>query len=212
MKKRFGRTSAPDPERRRCRTLQRVLDGDGPLPPAAADWPRPVLGYTGTIHPDRVDVASGRCAGAAHLPQGTVALVGPNFLTGEDQAAAGRCANVVLTGPVPYAELPEYMRAFDVCITPHRVTPFTESLNPIKLWEYLAAGKPIVATDVAGFRDYPQFVRIAPDADGFAAGRVGKALGESRAAAEARRARKPGAIRGMPVWTDVAGCLRKRPR
>ena len=29
-------------------------------------------------------------------------------------------------------------------ITPHRVTPFTESLNPIKLWEYLAAGKPIV--------------------------------------------------------------------
>ncbi len=53
------------------------------------------------------------------------------------------------------------MRAFDVCLTPHLVTPFTESLNPIKLWEYLAAGKPIVATPVAGFREYPELVRLA---------------------------------------------------
>jgi teichuronic acid biosynthesis glycosyltransferase TuaH len=70
---------------------------------------------------------------------------------------------------VAYAEIPNIMRAFDVCITPHRVTAFTESLNPIKLWEYLAAGKPIVSTDVAGFRDYPQFVRIATGAEEFVA-------------------------------------------
>jgi glycosyltransferase involved in cell wall biosynthesis len=46
------------------------------------------------------------------------------------------------------------MRAFDVCIVPHQVTPFTESLNPLKLFEYLAAGLPVVSTDVAGFRDF----------------------------------------------------------
>jgi teichuronic acid biosynthesis glycosyltransferase TuaH len=77
------------------------------------------------------------------------------------------------------------MRAFDVCITPHRVTPFTESLNPIKLWEYLAAGKPIVSTNVAGFRDYPQFVTIA-DADGFNEA-VQTTLHEDPTRAEARR-------------------------
>ncbi len=61
------------------------------------------------------------------------------------------------------------MRAFDVCIVPHKVTPFTESLNPIKLWEYLAAGKPIVATDLAGFRDFPDLVSITKTYDQFIA-------------------------------------------
>ena len=165
---------------------RRVLDGSGPLPAPADGWPRPVLGYTGSIHPDRVDVPLVESL-ARRFPQGTVALVGPNMLPVGDRQRLAACPNVVLTGPVPYAQVPEFMRAFDVCITPHRVTAFTESLNPIKLWEYLAAGKPIVATDVAGFRDYPQFVRIAPDADGFARA-VEAALQESLVAGEARRA------------------------
>ncbi len=163
-----------------------VLDGQGPLPAPADGWAKPVIGYTGSIHPDRVDVALVESL-ARRFPSGTVALVGPNMLTGKDLARLQACPNVVLTGPVPYARLPEMMRAFDVCMTPHRVSAFTESLNPIKLWEYLAAGKPIVSTDVAGFRDYPQFVRIASDADGFADA-VEAALREDPAAGEARRA------------------------
>lgn len=162
-----------------------VLDGTGPLPSPAEDWAQPVLGYTGTIHPDRVDVSLVEAL-AKRFPSGTIALVGPNMLTGEDKQRLAACGNVVLTGPVPYAEVPGIMRAFDVCITPHRVTPFTESLNPIKLWEYLAAGKPIVATPVAGFRDYPQFVRLASDADGFAEA-VAAALAEDPLVGEARR-------------------------
>ena len=144
----------------------RVLDSADPLPASAAAWTKPVLGYTGTVHPDRVDVALIEAL-ARGLPEGSIALVGPNMLPASDEARLRRCGNVVLTGAVPYSEIPVYMRAFDVCITPHRVTPFTESLNPIKLWEYLAAGKPIVSTDVAGFRDYPQFVRIARNAKEF---------------------------------------------
>ena len=69
------------------------------------------------------------------------------------------------------------MARFDVCIVPHQRTEFMESLNPIKLWEYLAAGKPIVSTDVAGFRDYPQWVRLANDAPAFVAA-CRAALGE----------------------------------
>jgi len=74
---------------------------------------------------------------------------------------------VFLHPPVPYHDVPRYMRAFDVCITPHRVTPFTNSLNPIKLWEYLAAGKPIISTPVAGFVDFPHHVYIASDSATF---------------------------------------------
>ena len=163
-----------------------VLDNSLPLPEDAARWPRPVFGYTGTLHPDRVDVALIE-AFARGLASGTVALIGPNHLTPENMARLGRAANVALLGPQPYESLPDYMRAFDVCITPHRVTPFTESLNPIKLWEYLAAGKPIVSTNVAGFRDYPQFVRIAADADDFAR-QCAAALGEAPEVAAARQA------------------------
>jgi glycosyltransferase involved in cell wall biosynthesis len=42
-----------------------------------------------------------------------------------------------------------------------------QSLQPIKLWEYLAAGKPIVATAVSGFRDHPGLVRLATGCDEF---------------------------------------------
>ena len=145
-----------------------------------------MLGYTGTIHPDRVDVALVEAI-AKCLPQGTVALVGPNLLPAVEQERLAQCGNVVLTGPVPYQQVPEYMRAFDISITPHRRTPFTESLNPIKLWEYLAAGKPIVSTDVAGFRDYPALVRLANDAESFVRAAC-EAQEEDPACAEARRA------------------------
>ena len=163
-----------------------VLDGTGPLPSPADGWAKPVLGYTGTVHPDRVDVSLVESL-ARRFSSGTIALVGPNLLTADDRQRLAACGNVALTGPVPYARIPETMRAFDVCITPHRRTAFTESLNPIKLWEYLAAGKPIVATDVAGFRDYPQFVRLASDADSFGQA-VEDALSEKDTAGEARRA------------------------
>ena len=146
----------------------RVLDGDGSPHPLVADLPRPVFGYVGTVHPDRVDVGV-VAALAADFPGGSVVLAGPEFLPAEARSRLLRMGNVLLTGPVPYASVPDVMRGFDVCITPHRVTPFTESLNPIKLWEYLAAGKPIVSTDVAGFRDYPELVDLAGDAEQFVA-------------------------------------------
>jgi glycosyltransferase involved in cell wall biosynthesis len=94
-------------------------------------------------------------------------FVGPNHLPGDVVGQLTARGNVYFTGAVPYLKIPEYMRAFDVCVVPHRMSAFTESLNPIKLFEYLAAGKPIVATDVAGFRDFPELVRIARTADEF---------------------------------------------
>jgi teichuronic acid biosynthesis glycosyltransferase TuaH len=164
----------------------RVQDNSLPLPAVAASWPKPVLGYTGTIHPDRVNVGL-VAALAQKFAHGTVALVGPNLLAAADLALLKSLGNVQMTGPVPYREIPDYMRAFDVCITPHRVTPFTESLNPIKLWEYLAGGKPIVSTSVAGFRDYPQFVHLAGTEEEFLLA-AQDALEEGSAAQAARQA------------------------
>lgn len=163
-----------------------VLDDTGPLPEETAAWPRPLYGYTGTIHPDRVDVDMVERM-ARKLTQGSFALVGPSFLPEADRTRLLATDKVFFTGPVPYERLPQFMRAFDVCMTPHMMTPFTESLNPIKLWEYLAGGKPIVATDVAGFRDFPQFVRIARTEEEFL-NALQEARCEPKEKGEARRA------------------------
>jgi glycosyltransferase involved in cell wall biosynthesis len=143
-----------------------VTDTSLPVHKVAEHWTKPVFGYTGTIHGDRVDVNLIASIADAY-PAATIALVGPNLLDQTEKQELDRISNIVFTGSQPYADLPDIMRAFDVCMVPHLVTPFTESLNPIKLWEYLAAGKPIVATNVAGFRDYPDLVSVADSSDEF---------------------------------------------
>lgn len=130
---------------------------------------RPVFGYTGTLHPDRTDTKL-IAALASAFPDGTVMLIGPDHLTPADRRVLAEHRNVLMPGPVPYAKIPEAMGKFDVCIVPHVETAFTESLNPIKLWEYLASGKPIVSTNIAGFRDYGQICHIASGFEGFIAG------------------------------------------
>ena len=160
-------------------------------------WRGPVLGYTGTTHPDRVDVTL--LADVARRWPGTVVMVGPVLLSKEDRAQL-TALGVRFTGPLPYAELPEAMTAMDVLIVPHRVTAFTESLNPLKLWEYLASGKPIVSTRVAGFRDYPAVVALVDDAAGFVAA-AESALDEPAETAAARR--QHAADHGWPRRADT---------
>jgi glycosyltransferase involved in cell wall biosynthesis len=129
-------------------------------------WPRPVFGYTGTIHSDRFDVELVVNL-ARSFPAGSVVLVGPDHLTTAEKQRFSTLKNIQITGPAPYARIPKIMSQFDVCIVPHVETPFTNSLNPLKLWEYLAAGKPIVSTNVAGFRDYPHLCHVVSGADEF---------------------------------------------
>ncbi len=160
--------------------------------PSARHWPGPTFGYTGTLHPERIDLDLILALARAH-PAGSVVLVGPNnWQDGALERAVREVPNIHLAGPVPYAQVPSEMARFDVCTVPHRQSPFVESLNPIKLWEYLACGKPIVASNVAGFRDYPQFCRIASTPAEFLKA-ADEALEEARqgpdsAVAQARRA------------------------
>jgi hypothetical protein len=56
---------------------------------------------------------------------------------------------------------------------PHVVTPFTDSLDPIKLYEYQAAGRPVVSTPVAGFRDLDDELVTVAAADDFVAAVAG---------------------------------------
>jgi len=127
-----------------------------PRPP---DLPRsPVAVYVGTLHEDRLDVGLVAELASAR-PDLTVVLVGPDSLNEASRARLGTHRNVELLGPRPYAQVPGYLQHADVVIVPHVVSPFTESLDPIKAYECVAVGRPTVATPVAGFRGLDEPVR-----------------------------------------------------
>ncbi len=124
------------------------------------ELPRPILGYTGTLHADRLDVSL-LCDIAERNPASSVVLLGPCYLGAEHLRKLKSYPNIHVFPPVAYSHIPIIMRDIDCYIVPHLVNDFTESLNPLKLWECLASGKPVVSTRVAGFNDYPELVYLA---------------------------------------------------
>jgi len=121
--------------------------------PRPADLPAGrVALYLGTAHPDRIDIGLCEATARALGDDGTLVLVGPNLLGAE---ATGRLerAGALLLGPRAREDVIGYLQHADVLVVPHVVTPFTDSLDPIKLYEYQAVGRPVVSTPVAGFRD-----------------------------------------------------------
>jgi teichuronic acid biosynthesis glycosyltransferase TuaH len=124
--------------------------------------------YAGTIHSDRFDVATTLATARALRGSATVVLVGPNLL--EPTATAElRDAGVVLLGVRPRADLVGYLQHADVLLVPHIVDDFTDSLDPIKLYEYTAAGRRVVSTPVAGFRDSVDDLVVCATAERFPA-------------------------------------------
>lgn len=132
---------------------------------------RRVIGYYGAIA-EWFDVALVRKVAQDH-PQHLLLLVGC------DTAGAGAqledLANVKFTGEVAYRELPYWLHGMDVCLLPFLVTPLTVATNPVKVYEYLAAGKPVVAVDVPEMAQFQGLVDVAVDAGEFSAA-VGRRL------------------------------------
>ncbi|HET7904448.1 MAG TPA: glycosyltransferase, partial [Candidatus Eisenbacteria bacterium] len=130
----------------------------------------PVLGYVGSLHSwFDLDLAASL---AAALPGARVVLVGPAPPDTADalrRLAASR-PNLHWIGPKPYTDVPAIVRAFRVGLIPFRRTPLTEAVNPVKLYEYAAAGVPTVTTrfsdEVAG---WGEAVRVADGPEAFAA-------------------------------------------
>lgn len=125
----------------------------------------PVALYLGTLHSDRLDVAL--CESTAQALEGTghLVLVGPDALT-SDEGDRLDAAGVVRLGAKDHRVVPAYLQHADVLVVPHVVDGFTDSLDPIKLYEYRAVGRPVVSTPVAGFREAAgERCRVVPAED-----------------------------------------------
>lgn len=145
---------------------------------------RRVIGYYGAIA-EWFDLDLVRAVARAQ-PEALVLLVGND--TAGAGAALADLPNVRLAGEVPYADLPYWLHGFDVCMLPFRVIPLTLATNPVKVYEYLAAGKPVVAVDLPEMAQFDGRVQVAGDHDAFVAA-VDAALATGPdAGAEARQA------------------------
>jgi GT2 family glycosyltransferase/glycosyltransferase involved in cell wall biosynthesis len=137
-------------------------------PPATLYEPasRPVIGYYGAIA-DWFDIdLVATCA--RRNPEWRFVLIGE--VNGCDISAAQELPNIELLGEQPYDKLTFYLYAFDVCIIPFKLVDLIKATNPVKAYEYLCAGKPVVATDIPELRLLPpRMIEIARSAEEFEA-------------------------------------------
>ena len=128
----------------------------------------PVVGYHGAIASWFDFELYG--AVAAAVAEARFRLVGPVApdVRGEATRLA-RLPNVELVGERPPDEIPEIVAGFDVGTVPFRLDEMTRAVSPLKMYEYLATGRGVVATALPACRDVPE-VTIADDPTTFAAG------------------------------------------
>lgn len=181
--------------------LIEAFDGAS-LPQEYAAWPRPLLGYTGGID-DRLDFEL-ILRLADRFKQGSVVFVGavsPRLSAGA-RAALGARENIHLLGPRSRTRLPAYVRHLDVALMPYKDSLFTRYQSPMKVWEYLYAGPPIVGAGSAELRNYPPpLVNYAESPDA-AVELVEQALSAPDVGREQRRR-----FALANTWADRAGQL-----
>jgi glycosyltransferase involved in cell wall biosynthesis len=141
----------------------------GPEDPGIEPLARPRVVFHGALVATKLDL--GLIAGLARMrPEWSIALVGPRGLgdPGTDLSAIEGIANVHELGPRPHDELPAVLRGVAVGIIPYAINPLTSSVFPMKVYEYLGAGLPVVATPLPAL-DGVEDVVIAADAEAMAA-------------------------------------------
>lgn len=128
---------------------------------------RPIIGLVGVLNRERLDVDL-ICTIADTRPDWTIVLVGPVW-KGLNTAPLEARRNLRLLGNKPPQELGRYLAAFDVCMLPYLINDFTRNIFPLKLFEYLASGKPFVSTAVPACAEFPRLIRVADSHKAFLA-------------------------------------------
>ena len=149
-----------------------------------ADRIHPIIGFTGALaawidYRLVAEVAVAR-------PDWTFVFVGDTYVPANRLSGLDRMSNVFFAGLQPYQSMPSYLFAFDVAIIPFVVDRISSAVDPVKFWEYCAAGNPIVTTDLPELAEHHHLFHTASDSRSFEAA-VEAALAEDPSLALERR-------------------------
>jgi glycosyltransferase involved in cell wall biosynthesis len=160
----------------------------GEIDPAVAALPEPRIVFVGAVVTKKLDVDL--LVGLARLHRDwALALVGPVGVGDPttDVSALEAEPNIHLLGGRPYGDLPDVLRGAAAGLIPYALNPYTASVFPMKVYEYLGAGLPVVATRLPSLRgvDEVSFAATAPEA----AAALESLLGEDSPRERAERSR-----------------------
>jgi glycosyltransferase involved in cell wall biosynthesis len=168
-----------------------------PRPDDMAGFTRKIAGFVGGIeHWVNLEWVA---EAARRLPDVDFVLIGD---VRTDIEAFTGLSNVHLLGYRPHQLVPAYIAAFDACMIPFRVNYLTAAVNPIKVLEYFALGKPVVSSYMAELERYRPTITLAEDVDGFCGGLI-KALRDD--APDYRFARIE--LARSHSWRRIAGAM-----
>jgi glycosyltransferase involved in cell wall biosynthesis len=169
------------------------------MPADLKNLKKPLIGYVGTVAEwHDMELISFAAKTRADFEFVFIGPIGENADIGE----CGELSNIHFLGGKPYEMLPSYLQHVDVCILPFRTGDFAASIDPVKAYEYLAAGKPVVATDMPELRKFGRMIKIAGDESHFV-----KLLDESLGEIKSGR-HNPFTVSGMMKdhsWESRAG-------
>jgi glycosyltransferase involved in cell wall biosynthesis len=181
---------------------------DGPVDAALDALPRPRIVFVGAVSAVKVDLEL--LAELARLrPEWSIVLVGPVGLgdPGTDVSALARATNVHLLGHREPAALPALLRGADAALIPYRLNRLTASIFPMKVYEYLAAGLPVVSTPLPSLAGVGEIEFAATAAE--TAARLGELLAADSKKARRARSRAAAGHSWQARITEIDQALRE---
>jgi glycosyltransferase involved in cell wall biosynthesis len=167
--------------------FSRALAADTPVPADLLKVPAPRIGFVGAISGYKLDFKL-LAQVAQKRPDWSIVMIGQ---VGEgdpwtDVSSLEGLPNIHFFGARSYSDLPGYLKGFDVAILPSAINEYTANMFPMKFFEYLAAGKRIVSTDLDALRKFDRLSYLASSPDDFIAGVENSLQAESPHELEAR--------------------------
>jgi hypothetical protein len=136
------------------------------IPDDIAKIKKPIVGYVGALS-DWVDFDIIRAI-SRQYPDLSIVLVGPEFPGAKSEIESlKQYPNIFILGARPYEILPNYLRAFEICIIPFKINELTLSSNPIKFYEYISSGKNVISVNLPEVKPFDRVIHIADNLDEF---------------------------------------------
>jgi GT2 family glycosyltransferase len=129
------------------------------------DTTRPIVGYFGAIA-DWLDIELIAYV-ARQRPDYSFVMLGGIFDVDTSELEA--LPNVRLLGQQPYETMPQYLYHFDACLIPFKLNAITHATDPVKMYEYLSAGKPVVSTALSELLPFGDYIYLARNREEFLA-------------------------------------------